>query len=242
MARLNEHISEDSDDCHDEFPDLDVLLGTNFKTSTSVNRDLYHKSDGKENTQSNKTWSIGRLKSPTIETKREQRRQIKHVPLGSLSSKHLSVKELEQTSPAKGLAGFQLKTNDLRRSPKRAAKSQVDYQKSAPVESDSSLSESHDENSSTDLSGFIVSDSVSDTDEPEIRNRYTWRDKSNISPKKSKKHSPIKNAAVLFKVEPRGTKSKSSFEKNWERNQSSSCLDDQEQSRSIEEPFSRLKL
>ena len=57
---------------------------------------------------------------------------------------------------------------ELRSSPRRNAKIGIDYRKFAPRLSDGSASRSEDDESDTDLSGFIVDDDVSEDDiEPE---------------------------------------------------------------------------
>ena len=52
-----------------------------------------------------------------------------------------------------------------RSSPRRLAKAPVDYSKFAPCLSEASISLSDDDETTTDLSGFIVSDSISDGEE-----------------------------------------------------------------------------
>ena len=94
---------------------------------------------------------------------------VKQRPLGSLKVTGLnslllpkSTGLLDPTVNTKSAKDFPAANQTNRSSPRRLAKAPVDYSKFAASLSEASTSLSYDDDTATDLSGFIVSDSTSD--------------------------------------------------------------------------------
>lgn len=176
MAVLN--AESDSDD---ELPCLSALLWSEALTIPPI-------------TPSRKQRSlIGRSQSPRKDTGHERDSQAgqRHVasrqtseastggirvgkqrPLGSLKITSVNSLLLPKSNGILDHIEYKKSTKELpgtnctnRSSPRRLAKAPVDYSKFAACLSEASISLSDDDETTTDLSGFIVSDSISDEEE-----------------------------------------------------------------------------
>ena len=143
MARLNMATRRANDSEDEEFPDLkDLLASVGTSQSTQTSKDHAHPPTKSKITRNESKDDIHVTAHPSIPFSPGQR-----------AAKLLSVREVRG-----------------RETPKRAAKTRVDYSSFAKRDSDGSPSLSEDEGSSTDLSGFIVSDSASE-DELKVPNK-----------------------------------------------------------------------
>ena len=148
MAELNQKTDSD-----DEFPELSTLLERETLREMLGSGTSPRKANNRGTTSPHK-------KAPSIS---------KQHPLGSLKSagiNSLSLPRIEDPFYAGGQKGLEdacsAGNQMFRSSPRRLAKASVDYSKISSSFSNASLPNSEEDESFTDLSGFIVPDSDSD--------------------------------------------------------------------------------
>ena len=237
MARLN--AGSDSDE---ELPCLSALLWTEAVTiapttlagkqrSTIDKRQSPRKDTGHEKDVASR---------PISDASSRDKPVVKQRSLGSLKVTGLnslllpkSNGFLDHTKDMKSTKEFPAANKINRSSPRRLAKAPVDYSKFAASLSEASISLSDDDETATDLSGFIVSDSTSDEEVPSSKPRRR-RDGQQLStihtmkPKTEPLFSPKKSA--LRTLNSSGARTPSS---------SSSLI---ESNSNVAEPFSEFKL
>ena len=175
MARLNTLINRDDDeDDNGELPEFATILrgesssGKASKTSADA---------GKINMSTMLEKSIDNPRLVDSASSNEARSRQQH-PLGSLKSAVVnsmllplskrtscSVKKLDQDGDAERNAP------QIRSTPRRAARKPIDYSVFSVRKADRRLSMSEDDESFTDLSGFIVPDSESDEEDRRKKSR-----------------------------------------------------------------------
>lgn len=162
MARLNYLIESD-----DELPGLSEILGFPMGVRTKTppdstkmeisSRHAPRRAVARNDTASS-THESG-LRGDAAKRYRGEKRTSKQGPLGSL--KHESFSDSESTvRQTTTFAG----PDTVRSIPRRKAKASVDYSNFVSRFSEASISISEDDDSLTDLSGFVVADSASDED------------------------------------------------------------------------------
>ena len=184
MAVIN--AGSDSDD---ELPCLSALLWSKAVTIPPISpsrkqRSLVERSQSpRKDTGHRKYAQSGQRDVASRQTSEASTRDIrvgKQRPLGSLKitsvnslpplESHGTLDHRENKKSIKELPGARF-TN--RSSPRRLAKAPVDYSKFAACLSEAGISLSDDDETTTDLSGFIVSDSTSDEEEEASKTRRT---------------------------------------------------------------------
>lgn len=176
MARSNRAIVSDSDD--DEFPDLLEVLGRGVRLSS--------RASGKHHGDS------GISSSEEGATKRTSSRNISSSPPKSITKASYSEKQIRKQRPLSPLKPTRINSvllpisigllnglkvpNDgpatlqnrapLRLSPQRVAKAPIRYNDFVVALTDVGASTSEEDDTYTDLSGFVVYDSASEEEEP----------------------------------------------------------------------------
>ena len=210
MAKLNESIDSD-----DEFPELSILLRkpgeagikcptitpmTGLGSGTSPRKERIR--DGPDASHNARSISKGNGHEKRI----SKQRPLGNLKLGNINSL------LSKANDQFNARGY----NDLgtecfadhqwfRSSPKRLAKATVDYSKFASRLSDACLSFPEDDESFTDLSGFVVPDSASDD---EVLPPKSQR-KRNAQPFSRKDVVPEENTSFVPRKSPPKSRKKS---------------------------------
>ena len=192
MAKLN--AGSDSDD---ELPCLSALLWSGAATiapttpsgkqrSTIDRSHLPRKDTGHERDGQEAQCNVASRQIPDASPRNKP--VVKQRPLGSL--KVTSVNSLllpkgngllDHTENMKNIRELPSANHRNRSSPRRLAKAPVDYSKFTASLSEASISLSDDDETTTDLSGFIVSDSASDEEVLPFKSRRR-RDGQQLSP------------------------------------------------------------
>ena len=165
MANLNHRDSRQRDSDDDDLPELETLL----RCSKEAFR--FGNISGEEKNKPFREGKVARSETPDAEVQEERSAQQGQFLKGLVGDSN----ERQSDHPHSNLKPMRfLRLNDLnddevqtrpggiRATPKRSVKMKVDYARFARRDSDGSLSISEDEDSVTDLSGFIVSDSESE--------------------------------------------------------------------------------
>ena len=190
MARLNELIDNDSSE--DELPELAQLLRStsrkpSIKKSQEGDTEGYCLQGDLLNGNTIVARSTG-IKKAIVYTSSEGRTEkpqaqgalklasVNPLLLPTFEDKSYSIGKCHQCKDSTG------PTQRLRQSPQRAARKVVDYSAFATRQTDELTSESTDDESFTDLSGFIVPDSANEAEE------RSWK------PRRVKEHEPSRKA------------------------------------------------
>ena len=256
MAKLN--AGTDSDD---EFPCLSALLWSGAATIAPITpsekqRGIIDRSQlPRKDTEHERDRQAGQCNVASeliTETSSVAKRVVKQRPLGSLKINSVnplllpkSNELLSLTEDVKSTEEFPEANHQLRSSPRRLAKAPVDYNKFGARLSEASISSSNDDETTTDLSGFIVPDSASDEevlpsksrrrrDGPQLSTIYAIESKREplVSPTKSASRKPSSSGAPgMYSEFQTGSKTPST------RSSTFIGIDSD-----IAEPFSNLKL
>ena len=247
-------------DSEDELPCLSALLWSEAVTIRPITpsrkqRSLIERSQSPcKETGYEKDSQAGQRNVVLKQTSEASTRDIrvgKQRPLGSLKITSVNSLLLPKSNGILDLGENKKSTKELpaanctnRSSPRRLAKAPVDYSKFTACRSEASISLSDDDETTTDLSGFIVSDSISDEEKKasKTRRRRASRQLSTIYPIESNN-------------EPLVSPKKSDFTRPNHSRAPESCSQSQIRSRTppssstsvginsdIAEPFSELKL
>ena len=213
MAKLN--AGSDSDE---ELPCLSALLWTGAATiapttlageqrSTIDKSELPRKDTGHE--RDSQAGHCNAASTQISDASFRDKPLVKQRSLGSLkvtSFNSLLLPKssglLDHTENTKSTKEFPAANQINRSSPRRLAKAPVDYSKFAASLSEASISLSDDDETATDLSGFIVSDSTSDEEvsSPKPRRRRDGQQLSTIYTIKSKTESFISPKKSAFRT------------------------------------------
>ena len=246
MAELN--AGSDSDD---ELPCLSTLLWSGAATiapttpsekqrSTIDRSQLPRKDTGHE--RDSQAGQCNVASRQIFDASPQDKPVVKQRPLGSL--KVTSVNSLllpksngllDRTEYMKSTEEFPTANHRNRSSPRRLAKAPVDYSKFATSLSEASISLSDDDETTTDLSGFIVSDSTSDEE---------------VLPSKSRRRRHDQQLSTIHAIESKTAPIISPKKSAFRRSNSSGAPEMSPPSSStfiginadIAEPFSQLKL
>lgn len=183
MARLNFRAVSDSDD---EFPDLSTILRPPSEVPANSPRRAPQKEQSRNSTRAIEAGKIGhsqhisaeRLQSPPkgiTQASYDEKQSRRQRPLGPLKISHVNSLLLPLSSGSLSCTKLPSLQENIsngiehsRSSPRRLARAPVDYSKYAAALADASVS-SEDEDSFTDLSGFIVPDSASEDEDTSSR-------------------------------------------------------------------------
>ncbi len=203
MARLNQMFDSD-----DDLPELSTILRSSTKATTSPIKKPVTKqdesktsprkkycNDGNAGVSNGDVFSQGLSRLPFDANRFSNQRPLGLLKATQVNSLSLPIAKNFIETEGKVYLGESL----IRSSPKRKAKTQVDYSKFAPRLSDVSLSSSESDDTFTDLSGFIVPDSASDVDVFPSRSQKS-KDGKSFTKKTGDK--PSKKDSCSHKVTP----------------------------------------
>ena len=255
MAVLN--AGSDSDD---ELPCLSALLWSKAVTIPPITpsrkqRSLIERSQSpRKDTGHENDSQAGQRNVASRQTSEVSTRAIrvgKQRPLGSSKITSVNYLLLPKSNGTLDHGENKERTKELpaasctnRSSPRRSAKAPVDYSKFAACLSEASISLSDDDETTTDLSGFIVSDSISDEEEKasRTRSRRAGRQLSTISSIESN-NEPLVSPKKSDFTRPNRSRAPESYLQSQIRSRTPPSSSASVRINSdIAEPFSELKL
>ena len=246
-------------DSDDELPCLSALLWSKAVTTPPITpsrkqRSLIERSQSpRKDTRHEKDSQAGRRNLSSRQTSEASTRDIrvgKQRPLGSLNIPSVNSLLLPKSNGILDHRENKNSTKELpaadctnRSSPRRLAKAPVDYSKFAASLSEASISLSEDDETTTDLSGFIVSDSTSDEGRKASKTRRrAGRQLSMIHPKESNNEPLVSPKKSDFKRPDRSRAPESYLQSQIRSRTPPSSSTSVGINSDIAEPFSELKL
>lgn len=185
MARLN-----DPSDSDDELPDLSTIIRTLAKTSKQEHgkRQRYQRNNAQSLSNEDLLTETRATASTAVVKVSPDKPPSKRQP--PLEQAYLHALLLPMSDPSTSnptSEGYHVETAGSiadHASPRRLTKGTADYSKLAKVLADTNLLIHHDEDSATDLSGFIVPDSASDGETVVSRSPTKQKKVQSRAPKK----------------------------------------------------------